>query len=466
MINENKKPLFTRKSLVKIILPLIIQQTLAVTIGMADSMMVSSAGETAVSGVSLVTTLDILLICAFSAMATGGAIVISQFIGKKDLEIARSSAKQLLYVTTGVAVVIAASVLIFRYPLLDTLFGDVEAEVMNNAQTYFFYIALSFPFLGLYDAGAAIFRAMGNSMISMLASLLMNVINLVGNAVLIFGFGMGAAGAAIATLVSRVIGAGIMLFLVHNKKNTVYVEKLFHYRPNMTIIKNILKVGVPNGIENSMFQFGKLLTQSLISSMGTAAIAANAVAHTMATFQYMPGGAIGLATVSIVGRCVGAQEKEQAKKYSKLLIAITYVCLWFIVLLTCIFSKTIINVYKLSPEASEIAQELIIYHAACAAAIWPIAFTLPNAFRAASDVRFPLIISALSMWLFRVATCYILALESVTIFGITVQGLGLGVLGVWMAMTLDWLFRAILFAIRYFSGRWLTKYKPVKNTEK
>ena len=465
MLNETKKPLFSRKSLVKIIFPLIIQQTLAVTIGMVDSMMVSSAGEAAVSGVSLVTTLDILLICAFSAMATGGAIVISQFIGKKDLEIARSSAKQLIYVTTGVALIIATTVLIFRYPLLNTLFGDVEPEVMKNTQSYFFYIALSFPVLGLYDAGAAIFRAMGNSMISMLASLLMNIINVVCNAILIFGFGMGAAGAAIATLISRVIGAGIMLVLVHNKKNTVYVEKLFHYRPNFTIIKNILKIGIPNGIENSMFQFGKLLTQSLISSMGTAAIAANAVAHTMSTFQYMPGGAIGLATVSIVGRCIGAQEKEQAKKYSRILIAITYCCLWFIVLLTCIFSKTIINVYQLSAEASAMGQELIIYHSICAALIWPIAFTLPNAFRAASDVRFPLIISALSMWLFRVGTCYVLALESVTVFGITVPGFGLGVLGVWVAMTLDWLFRAILFAFRYLSGKWLTKYKPVKNTE-
>lgn len=465
MVNENKKTLFTRKNLVQIILPLIIQQLLAVTIGMADSMMVSSAGETAVSGVSLVTTLDILLICAFSALATGGAIIISQFIGKKDLDLARSSAKQLIYATTGVAVVIATAVLIFRYHLLDVLFGDVEAEVMSNAQSYFFYVALSFPFLGLFDAGAAIFRAMGNSIISMSASMLMNIINVIGNAILIFGFGLGAAGAAIATLISRIIGAGIMLVLVHNKKNIIYVEKILHYRPNFAIIKSILKVGVPNGIENSMFQFGKLLTQSLISSMGTAAIAANAVAHTVATFQYMPGGAIGLATITIVGRCIGAQEKEQAKKYARLLIGITYACLWFIVILTFLLYKPVINIYNLSAEASAIAEDLIIYHAICAAAIWPLAFTLPNSFRAASDVKFTLIISAFSMWAFRVATCYILALESITLFGVTVPGFGLGVLGVWVAMTLDWLFRAILFVIRYFTGKWLTKYKPLQKAE-
>ena len=242
---DNKtQPLFSRKSLFKIIFPLIIQQLLAVTIGMADSMMVSSSGEAAVSGVSLVTTLDILLICAFSALATGGAIVISQFIGKKDLDLARSSAKQLIYATTGVAVVIAASVLIFRVPLLNVLFGDVEAEVMKNAQSYFFFIALSFPFLGLFDAGAAIFRAMGNSMISMTSSILMNVINLIGNAVLIFVFHLGAAGAAIATLISRIIGAVIITVLVHNKKNVVYVEKILHYRPNFKLIKNSFPVGI------------------------------------------------------------------------------------------------------------------------------------------------------------------------------------------------------------------------------
>ncbi|MBE6610083.1 MAG: MATE family efflux transporter [Ruminococcaceae bacterium] len=464
-MESKAKPLFSRKSLIKIIFPLIIQQLLAVTIGMADSMMVASAGEEAVSGVSLVTTLDILLICAFSALATGGAIVISQFIGKKDFDLARSSAKQLIYATTGVAVIIAASVLVFRVPLLNVLFGDVEDAVMSNAQSYFFFIALSFPFLGLFDAGAAIFRAMGNSMISMTSSILMNVINLIGNAILIYVFHLGAAGAAIATLISRIIGAVIITVLVHNKKNAVYVERIFHYRPNFKIIKSILRVGVPNGIENSMFQFGKLLTQSLISSMGTAAIAANAVAHTIATFQYMPGGAIGLATITIVGRCVGAQEKEQAKKYARLLLGITYACLWFIVILTFLLYRPVINIYNLSAEASAMAHDLIIYHAICAAVIWPIAFTLPNSFRAASDVKFTLIISAFSMWAFRVGTCYILALESINLFGITVPGFGLGVLGVWVAMTLDWLFRAILFAFRYLTGKWLTKYKPIENKE-
>lgn len=457
--------MFSRKDLAKIILPLVVQQILAVTVGMADSMMVSSAGETAVSGVSLVTSLDLLLIFCFSALASGGAIVISQFVGQDNLTTARESAKQLIYVTVGVAAFITAVVIVIRYPLLNLLFGDVEDAVMSAAQDYFFYIALSFPFLALHDAGAAIFRANGDSMTSMITAVIINCVNIAGNAVLIFVFHMGAAGAAISTLLSRAVGGFIVLLLAHRKNNKVYLEETLHYRPNGTLIKRILRVGVPSGIENGMFQFGKLLTQSLISSMGTAAIAANAVAHTLATFQYMPGNAVGLATVTVVGRCIGAGEKKQATKYARLILALTYLFLWFIVILTFIFADPVITIYKLSTEAAAQANTLIVYHAIVAAVIWPIAFTLPGSLRAASDVRFPLIVSAFSMWAFRVSLSYVLALETVNIFGLfSFPGAGLGVLGVWIAMTADWLFRAILFAYRHLSGKWLTKYKALEKT--
>jgi len=460
-----KKQMFSRRDLARIIIPLVIQQVLAVTIGMADSMMVSSAGETAVSGVSLVTSLDLLLIFCFSALASGGAIVISQFVGQDNLTTAREAAKQLIYVTVGVATFITVIVLAIRYPLLNLLFGDVEKAVMTSAQEYFFYIALSFPFLALHDAGAAIFRANGNSVISMVTSVIINCANVAGNAILIFGFGMGAAGAAISTLISRALGSIIVLFLAHKKTDKVYLEKLLRYRPDGILIKRILRVGVPSGLENGMFQFGKLLTQSLISSMGTAAIAANAVAHTLATFQYMPGNAVGLATVTVVGRCIGAGEKKQAVKYSRLIIALTYLFLWFIIILTFIFAGPVISIYKLSAEAASQANTLIMYHAVCAALMWPIAFTLPGAMRAASDVRFPLIVSAFSMWAFRVSLSYVLAQETVNVFGLfTFPGMGLGVLGVWVAMTVDWLFRAILFAYRHLSGKWLTKYKALEKT--
>lgn len=460
---DNKKPLFSRSDLVKIALPLIIQQILAVTIGMLDTMMVSSAGEAAVSGVSLVNTLDTMLVIAFGALVTGGSVVVAQFLGQNNREGALASAKQLVYACVAVALVISILGIALHELLLGLLFGDVEADVMQNAKDYFIFVALSFPFLAINNAGGALYRVMGNSVMSMLVSLMMNVINFCGNAMLIYGFGMGAAGAAIATLFSRMVGTVVTLALLHNRKNTVYVDNYLDYRPNFRMIKEILRIGIPNGIENSMFHFGKLLTQSLISSMGTAAIAANAVAATLANYQYMPGTALSNTMVTVVGRCVGAEEKEQAKRYSRILLFATYICLWAVVTLTFFIAKPVIGIYELSAEGSEIAYELIIYHAVCAAVLHPVAFTLASSFRAASDVKFPLVVSMFSMWTFRVALSYCFSLDTVNVFGLfSFAGLGMGPLGVWVAMTVDWVFRAILFGARYLSGKWLTVYKKIR----
>jgi Na+-driven multidrug efflux pump len=253
----------------------------------------------------------------------------------------------------------------------------------------------------------------------------------------------------------------VTLILLHNRKNDIYVDRYLDYRPDFRIIKEILRIGVPNGIENSMFHFGKLMTQSLISSMGTAAIAANAVAATLANYQYMPGGALGSAIITVVGRCVGAGEKEQAKRYTRILVGATYACLWVVIAVTFFIAKPVIGIYELSAEGADIAYQLIIYHAILAALLHPVAFTLASSFRAASDVRYPLVVSMFSMWTFRVGLSFYFSLDVVKIFGFTFAGLGMGPLGVWVAMTVDWVFRAILFAWRYLSGKWLTKYKKI-----
>ena len=460
-METQSKPLFSGKDLVKISLPLIIQQILAVTIGAVDTMMVSAAGEAAVSGVSNVNTLDTMLVLLFSSLVSGGSVVVSQLLGRKNPGEARAAAKQLLYITTIVAAFITVTVLLLRDPLLHLLFGKSDADVMYHSKRYFSFVALSFPLLAIESSGAALFRVMGNSLISMEVSIMMNLINVTGNALLIYGAGLGAAGAAIATLCSRFVGATVMLVLITKKKYPVHIEKLLHYRPNFQSIREILRIGVPNGIENGMFHFGKLITQVLISSMGTAANAANAVAATLANYQYMPGTAFSSTMVTVVGRCVGAGEKEQAKRYTRILVAATYVSLWIVILATFLFAKPIIAAYQLSADASEIAHSLIIYHASIAAFLWPIAFTLPTAFRSASDVRFPLIVSMFSMWTFRVALSYVFSLSVVSIprLGISIPGFGLGPLGVWVAMTVDWVFRTVLFLTRYFNGKWLKAYK-------
>ncbi|MBQ8341784.1 MAG: MATE family efflux transporter [Clostridia bacterium] len=457
-MKEQKDMLFSRREIAKIIWPLLLQNLLAIAIGMADSMMVSNKGEAAFAGVSLVSSLDVVLIVLFSSLTAGGSVVLAQAIGRGDRQKACDAAKQLLYITTAVATAISAIVIVLRGPLLRLLFSGVESDVMDSAMAYFLFIALSFPFLAIeYSIGSTL-RAQGDSMTSLIVSIFMNLLNIGGNALLIYVIDLGAAGAAIATLISRVVGAGIKLVIIHSKKKYIHIERLLHYRPDSAAIKAILRIGVPNGIENCMFHFGKLMTSSLVSSLGTVAIAANAAALSLANLQYNTGGAMQSTLVAVVGRCVGAEQKDQAKHYARWLLGVSYIAIGVVVLLLSAFATPLLKLYGLSGETSALARELLLYHGAASLILWPMGFCLPSAFRAANDVRFTMVISTASMWIFRVALGYVMALETVSFFGLAAfPGMGLGVMGVWVAMTVDWLFRALLLAWRFFSGRWLLR---------
>ena len=355
-------------------------------------------------------------------------------------------------------------VMIFRRPMLSLLFGEVEADVMSNAYDYFSIVALSFPLLAIYEATAACFRAAGNSMISLVVSLAINVMNVSGNAIFIMGFDMGAKGAALATMIARFGGSVILLILIHNKKHEVHIERIFRYKPNFRIVKKILNIGVPNGIENAMFTFGRLITQTLISVLGTTVIAANSVALSITNYQYAVNTAFAVCIVPIVGRCIGAEKKDQAKYYSRMLLLFEYIMLAAVILITMIFLKPLLSTYNITDEGIALATKLIIFHSISAILIYPLAFLLPNTFRAAGDARFSMVISMISMWCIRVASAYVLVFETVSVFGLfKFQGLGLGIWGVWIAMIGDWGLRAMVYAIRYFSGRWIKKkelYKP------
>lgn len=448
--------LFSNKALVKLIVPLFLQQVLSVMVGAVDTMMVSAAGEAAVSGVSLVAQLDTFLIIFFTAMVTGGSVVISQKLGEKNVDDICEAAKQLLYVSTALALVLAIAVISLRGLLLNLLFGAAEADVMESALNYFLFIAMSFPFLAISCSCGACFQAAGNSSIPLTVSLISNAVNIAGNAICIYVLGLGAMGAAIATLISRIVNSSIQLMLLHNKKHKVHVEKLLRYKPDFKIIKRMLNIGIPNGIENATFQLGRLLTQTLISGLGTSMIAANAVSLTLANFQYMTGTACSSAMVPIVGRCIGAGQKEQAKRYSRKILLINYCTLWMVIAVTAIFVSPLVALYGLEGESADMAIKLLLSHCALAALIWPIGFMLPSAFRAAGDVKFPMFVSMLSMWILRVAGAYVMALNSVSVFGIfTLPGFGMGIIGVWIAMFADWVVRVGIYIWRYFSDTWL-----------
>ena len=462
MPQENKS-IFSNRQLLKIILPFVVQNILSVTIGMVDSVMVSSRGEDAFAGVSLVNSLDTLLVTVFTALATGASVVLAQAMGKKDRALACNAAKQALYATTTVAAVITATVVIFRVPLLNLLFGEAEESVMKNALSYFGIVALSFPLLAIESSVSSMLRAQGDSVTSLKVSIFMNCLNIVGNAILIYACNLGAMGAALATLISRLVGATVMIIIGRSQKRYIYLEKLLNYRPDKDIIKAILHVGVPNGIESSLFQFGRLMTSSLVSSLSTAAIAANAAALTLANFQYTAGGAIQNTMITVVGRCIGAEEKEQAKRYTRILLGIGYLLIILVCGVLCLFSSPLLAMFNLSAEGFASARALLFYHSAVSAVIWVIAFCLPSAFRAANDVNFTMVVSVASIWLFRVALAYFMAKESVSFFGLfSLKGANLGIMGVWIAMTVDWAVRTIFFAWRFLSGKWLTKYKGIR----
>ena len=438
-------PLFTRQALVALLLPLIAEQALSVTIGLADTLMVSSVGEAAVSGVSLVDSFNTLMIQVMSALATGGAVVTSQYIGHQEPKNAKAAAAQILFVLASFSLVVAAVVVVGRHAILRGIFGAIDADVMDYAETYFLLSALSYPFIGLYNAGAALFRAQGNSKISMLSSLVMNVINIGGNAVLIYGFGMGVLGAALASLVSRAVSCLVVLWLLQRPACPLRVDGLRALAPDGGLIRRILRVGIPAGIENGMFQIGKLSVSSLTSTLGTAAIAANAVANTASTFLNIPANAVGMAALTVVGQCLGAGEKEQAVYYSRRLLLTAYCGAWVMNLSAFLFANRFaISLFNLSPEAQTMALQVMVWFNFVSLFFWPSSFTLPNILRAAGDARFTMAVSILSMWVFRVGFCYVMVL-----------GFHGRLLSIWMGMFLDWVFRSLCFFVRFVRGRWM-----------
>ena len=441
------KPLFTRQQLTALLLPLIAEQALSVTIGLADTLMVSSVGEAAVSGVSLVDTFNTLMIQIMTALATGGAVVASQYIGHREEKSARAAAAQIMFIMSSFSILVAAVVVVGRHAILRGIFGSIDADVMRYAETYFLLSALSYPFIGLYNAGAALFRAQGNSKVSMMSSLVMNVVNIGGNAILIFGFGMGVLGAALASLVSRAIACIAVLFLLQKPGCMLRIEGLAALRPNGRLIQRILRVGIPAGIENGMFQIGKLSVASLTSTLGTAAIAANAVANNLDGMGTIPGKALGLAMITVVGRCIGAGDSEQAVYYTKKLLVWAYIAMGVFNGAILLFLPQIVSIYALSGATMQLAVLLVQIHAGFAILLWPASFVLPNALRAANDVKFTMVTSILSMAIWRLGFSYLIGVR-----------MGLGAIGVWIAMVVDWVCRVVCFVLRFRSGVWKTKY--------
>lgn len=440
---ENKTYLFSNRDLWQLIIPLIIEQFLLIFVGLADSIMVASVGEAAVSAVSLIDTIMVLIINLFTALATGGAIVAGQALGRRSQEDSCEAAEQTLLFSALLSLVITVIMYGGKWFILNVVFGQIEAEVMYNCDLYLMIVSASIPFLAVYNAGAAMFRAMGNSKTPMKMSLAMNSINLFGNAILLYGLKWGIEGAALPTLLSRVFAGVWMLFLIQRKKYTIHVRSLTGVKLKPKLMGKILHLGIPYALENSMFQLGKIIVLSLVTSFGTASIAANAVSNSIAMFAILGGMSINYALSSVSARCVGANDFEQVRYYTRKLIKYDYIILLVSNILVILALPLIIFVYNLSPETSAMVREIILMHSICAIFIWAPSFTIPNTLRAANDVTFCMVVSIVSMWIFRIGFSYILG-----------QYAQLGVLGVWMAMIIDWAVRSVFFIVRYRGTKW------------
>nr|WP_242840275.1 MATE family efflux transporter [Agathobaculum desmolans] len=425
-----------------------LEQVLAITIGLADTVMVSSVGETAVSGVSLVDMINVLIINIFAALATGGAVVVAQLLGARERRRACNAARQLYLVVTVISAVFAVFILLLRTPLLRLFFGSIEPSVMESARTYLTISAFSYPVLAIYNAGAALFRAQGNSRSSMLIAGLVNVLNIAGNALLIYGLRWGVAGAALSSLLSRTAAAVVITVLLLHPFHRVSLRLGGAFRADIGLIRRILQIGIPNGLENSLFQLGRILVVSMIALFGTTQIAANAVANNLDAVACIPGQAMNLAIITVVGQCIGAGDTEQARRMARKLLRITYVILAAACLLTVAVTPLVLRIYSLSAEALSLALVLILIHNLSAIVIWPLSFTLPNVLRAANDVRYPMVCSIASMMILRLGSGYLFAVV-----------LGLGATGIWIAMVGDWLCRSLCFTLRFRSGKWLS-YAP------
>lgn len=435
--------LFSNRDLKKLLFPLVIEQILAMLVGMVDTVMVSGVGEAAVSGVALVDMVNYLVITVLTALTTGGAVILSQYLGSGQPEKASFSAGQLMTVAALFSSGIMVLCVTLRGPVLRLFFGAVEPDVMDAALTYFLVTACSFPFLGIYNAAAAQFRSMGRTSMTMIVSLIMNAVNIAGDFIGVAVLQAGVLGVAIPTLASRGLAALLMSALAFRPGNQLRLRWNAILTWRQDSIVRILRVAVPGGVENGLFALGKVLVTSIVSGFGTVQIAANGVSNSINQIAIIVVSAVNLAVITVVGQCVGAGEYEQAEHYTKKLMKISYLATAVLGGIVCLTLPLILRFYRLEPETLRLAALLIVMHNGLAIALHPTSFNLANSLRAAGDVKYTMYVGIFSMIVFRLGSAYL--------FGVVLE---LGVVGVWIAMGMDWLARSVCFVWRYRKKAW------------
>jgi len=440
---------FSNQQLVHLILPLIAEQWLAILVGVVDTLMVSGVGESAVAAVSMVDILNILFVQFFSAMCTGGAIVAAQYLGNKDYPNACNAAKQLILFTVLLSSAISVAIILLHRQVIGLMDDNSDPAVFEQACTYLMITACSYPFLGIYNGCAGLMRSMGNSKTSMWTSIIMNIVNVGGNALLIHPCGMGVAGAATATLLSRVVSSLVILRLMFRDNQPIHLPPLHtkgFFRLDLSMIKRIFSLGLPSGIETSLFQVGRVLIMGIIATFPTAIRAANGIGNSVSSLAVIPFSGISLATVTVIGQLIGADKKDEARYYAKKLLTLMYVSIFPLNVALFFWAEPLVRMFNLTDAGISVAVEVLRLFAVFTIFTYPSSFGTTGVLRAAGDVKYAMYVAILSMLLVRVGMSYLL-----------VYGFGLSLLGVWLSMCLDWVVRSIFFLIRLKGNAWLEK---------
>ena len=437
--------LFSDKSLRAMIIPLFLEQLLVMLVGLADTLIVSYAGEAAVSGVSLVNQFNTIFVYLFTALASGGAVVISQYIGKRASDDAGESASQLLSFSTAFSVLIAAFVFIGNERMLGLMFGKVEGDVMQACITYLRISAYSYPALAIYNSGAALYRSIGRTSVTMYLSIVSNIINVIGNVIGVFVLKAGVAGVAYPSLIARTFSAVVITWLCFQETNEVVYRWKWIFRWNGSLMKHILNIAIPNGLENGVFQLVKVALSSIVALFGTYQIAANGVAQSIWSLAALAGVSMGPVFITVIGQCMGNGDTKAADHYFKKLTRITLLISSVWNLLTFLLTPAFLRFYALEPETKQLVIWLVLIHNLFNAVAFPFSGALSNGLRAAGDVKFTMCVSVISTIAVRLLLSYLL--------GITMQ---MGVIGIAIAMICDWVIRAVIFFMRQKSGKWKT----------
>lgn len=435
--------MFTNRDLKKLILPLFMEQLLVMTVGIADTFIISFAGEAAVSGVSLVNSFNNIFIYLFTALASGGAVVVSQYVGKRDMDAAGESASQLLTASALLSIVAAAVIFCFNRPLMRLMFGSVEKDVMEACVTYLRISAYSYPALAAYNAGAVLYRSIGKTSTTMWISLIANVINVIGNLIGVFVLRAGVAGVAYPSLIARAFSALAITFLCFKDSSSVRYRVRWIFAWNRELLSRVLRIAIPNGVENGVFQFVKVALSSVVALFGTYQIAANGIAQSIWSMAALVGVTMGPVFITVIGQCMGAGDTQAAEQYFKKLTKLTILLSLAWNALILIGTPLLMQLYSLADETKRLVVILVLIHNIFNAVAFPLAGPFGNGLRAAGDVKYTMIASIASTILGRLVFSLL--------FGVV---LNMGVIGITCAMCLDWVIRAAIFYHRFKSGAW------------